>query len=146
MPKVQNSKTKQPRRTNKPPVVQAAVAAKRLAGDSKAKIARDLGLHRETVRVILDDAELDTLVKRGRSGVRQLIDKAVHVYDVHLDSLNHTVATRVLEGTGVLETSADRPAVTNSIKLVILNANNRPPRIPPSDNGHEPTNGDSSIQ
>lgn len=142
----QPHKPKPKRRTNKPASVQADVVARTLAGHSKRKISRDLGISHVTIATILSDSDLTRLIDEGKRSVHALIPKAVRAFDRQLDKDNAQVATRVLEGTGVLISAAERQPASTQIKLVILNANNRPPRIPPSDNGHEPTNGDSSIQ
>jgi len=118
--------------------------ARAIKGHSKRKISRDLGLARNTVRVILSDADLTRIVAEGKSGVHALIPKAVAAYDFHLGKKNHQVATRVLEGTGVLQTHREQPTQEQSIKVVILDSLMRPPRIAPT-NGELPANGNGNA-
>jgi hypothetical protein len=70
----------QKRKSNKPKAVQAAVIAKRVLGDSQRRIAKDLGISRSTVGVILSEAELDQFVQHGKSGLAELIPDAVTTY------------------------------------------------------------------
>jgi len=125
-------------------VVQAAVTARAIAGQSKRKIARDLKIARNTVTGILAESELNQLVQEGKTGVYSLIPLAVNTYRYHLGKKSHPVATRVLEGTGVLETQRDHPTQEQSIKVVILDSLMRPPRVAPT-NGELPANGNGNA-
>jgi transposase len=89
--------------SNKPPVVQAAVIAKSMNGDSKRQIAEDLGLGRNTVTAILEDAERNQLVLQGRDGIYQLIGKSVQALERAIDKGKTTEeAQLILRATGVL--------------------------------------------
>jgi len=68
------------RKSNKPPVVQAAVIAKRAAGSSINQIAKDLGINRRTVDTILDDAEVRNFVDRGKRKIFAACEAMADVY------------------------------------------------------------------
>lgn len=63
--------------TIKPPIVQAAVIAKHMLGESKTQIAEDLGMGRNTVTAILGDAELNQIVAQGKADIYRMIPEAV---------------------------------------------------------------------
>jgi len=65
--------------TNKPPQVQQAVIAKRLHGESKRKIARDLQMGRETVDRILSESQVEAAVAQGRSQLIEMVPKALQL-------------------------------------------------------------------
>ena len=71
---------KKKRKTNKAPAVQAAVAAKRASGQSKSQISRDLGISRNTVDVILSEAELSNFVERSKAVIFSALPKIAEVY------------------------------------------------------------------
>jgi len=71
--------------TNKPPQVQQAVIAKRLHGESKRKIARDLQMGRETVDRILSESQVEAAVAQGRSQLIEMVPKALQLIQRALD-------------------------------------------------------------
>lgn len=70
-----------PRRSNKAPAVKAAVLVQRANGTAKRKIARDLGLSRPTVDVIIKEADLDQQLSSGAILSAGLIPKAVEAVE-----------------------------------------------------------------
>ena len=90
--------------TNKSPVVQAAVLAKAMVGESKRQIAEDLGLGRNTVTGILGDTELNQLVLSGKTSIYRMIPEAVEGIRKAIKRGKTTEeAQLVLRSTGVLE-------------------------------------------
>lgn len=89
--------------TTKSPIVQAAVIAKHMLGESKAQIADDLGMSRLTVSKILTDAQIATLVNEGKSEVFRMIPEAVAGIRKAIKAGKTTEeAQLVLRSTGVL--------------------------------------------
>jgi len=68
------------RKSNKPKAVQAAVIAKRVLGESQRQIAKDLGISRSTVGVILSEAELGQLVERSKAVIFSALPKIAETY------------------------------------------------------------------
>ena len=99
--------------TIKSPVVQAAVIAKHMLGDSKSQIAEDLGMGRNTVTAILGDAELNRIVAQGKADIYRMIPEAVNGIRKAIKRGKTTEeAQLVLRSTGVLE-----PEQSNSPSL-----------------------------
>jgi hypothetical protein len=71
--------------TNKSPQVQQAVIAKRLQGDSKRKIARDLEMGRNTVDRILSESQVEAAVAQGRTQLVELVPKAIQLIPQAID-------------------------------------------------------------
>lgn len=88
--------------STKSQVTKTAVLAKAVLGESKSQIAEDLGITRDTVRRILDESELATLVAEGKTGVYQLIGKSIKAFEHALDKHKTAEATVILRATGVL--------------------------------------------
>ena len=68
------------RKSNKPKVVQAAVIAKRISGESQRQIAKDLGISRSTVGVILSEAELGQFIERSKAVIFSALPKIAETY------------------------------------------------------------------
>lgn len=71
--------------TNKSPQAQQAVIAKRLSGDSKRQIARDLGMGRNTVDRILSESQVEAAVAQGRTQLVELVPKAMQLIEKAID-------------------------------------------------------------
>lgn len=71
--------------TNKSPQAQQAVIAKRLHGDSKRQIARDLGMGRNTVDRILTESQVEAAVAQGRTQLVELVPKAIQLIHRAID-------------------------------------------------------------
>jgi hypothetical protein len=71
--------------TNKSPQSQQAVIAKRLRGDSKRQIARDLGMGRNTVDRILSESQVEAAVAQGRTQLVELVPRAIQVIAKAID-------------------------------------------------------------
>jgi hypothetical protein len=71
--------------TNKSPQVQQAVIAKRLNGESKRKIARDLEMGRNTVDRILSESQVEAAVAQGRTQLVELVPKAIQLIQRAID-------------------------------------------------------------
>jgi hypothetical protein len=71
--------------TNKSPQVQQAVIAKRLQGESKHKIARDLEMGRDTVDRIQNESQVEAAVAQGRTQLAELVPKAIQLIQRAID-------------------------------------------------------------
>lgn len=71
--------------TRKAPKVQQEVIAKRLQGESKRKIARDLQMGRDTVDRILSESQIEEAVAQGRSRLVELVPKAVQLIEAAIE-------------------------------------------------------------
>ena len=84
-------------------LVKSAVIAKYLLGESKSKIARELGISRPTVRNIIlksDIANLD-FVAEVKEAAKELSPEALEVVTGHLRNKSLKAALAILSGTGV---------------------------------------------
>jgi hypothetical protein len=88
-----------PRKSIKSPGTKALVIAKRVQGDSKRKIARDLNLPRVTVTSILDESNLDQQLTSGKLQSAGLISRAIGVIETRLRLNSENAAIKVLENT-----------------------------------------------
>ena len=80
-------------RSRKPQVVKMAVVAKSALGVSKAQTARELGISHDTMRRILSESELASLVDEGRRSLYECIPEAAQV----LASKGYPKAQKILE-------------------------------------------------
>jgi len=101
-----------------PQPVQARVIERHLDGASHRQIAKEEGLDRETVSRILSQGELKELRAQQQSQLQRLVSKALKVYEELLDSpdarLAAATATKILEGTGVMDGRGLQPAIDDS--------------------------------
>jgi len=71
--------------SRKAPQVQQAVIAKRLQGDSKRQIARDLDVNRRTVDRILSESQIEEAVAQGRSRLVEMVPKALQLIEIAIE-------------------------------------------------------------
>ena len=71
---------KKKHKSNKPQAIKTAVVARKVGGESNARISRELGISRNTVQRILSEAELSSLVAKGKGDLYELIPQAVKRY------------------------------------------------------------------
>lgn len=100
-------KDKKRRKTNKPVAVQAAVIAESMMGKSNSQISRDLEIHRDTVAVILSQAELGRLRNVGITRCHQMIESASDTMETAIKTGDIAASTTILKGTGVLKKAVD---------------------------------------
>ena len=109
--------------THKPEAVKQAVVSKRLQGDSKRKIARELQINRETVNNILDESQVEPALAQWRRDYLQLVPAALSVVKTVLLQHEDTkivdkdmlaTALQVLKGTGVHE---ERSRSRNDVRI-----------------------------
>lgn len=109
--------------THKPEAVKQAVVSKRLQGDSKRKIARELQINRETVNNILDESQVEPALAQWRRDYLQLVPAALNVIKTVLLKHEDTevvdkdmlaTALQVLKGTGVHE---ERSRSRNDVRI-----------------------------
>jgi Homeodomain-like domain len=107
----------------KPEAVKQAVVSKRLQGQSKRQIARDLDIHRETVDNILDESQVEAALAQWRRDYLQLVPAALKIVErmlgkaqdkASVDKDMFSAALQVLKGTGVHE---ERTRSQNTAKI-----------------------------
>ena len=105
--------------SSKPPAVKAAVALKRGEGKSKAQIAREMRIDRETVTRILAVPEISEALEASRSRCVAMLPKAERAVERRLSSGDGNLGLRFLEKSGVLSGPQDhkRPAMGQDISL-----------------------------
>ena len=91
-----------------PKTVQDRVIARKFAGQSNRKIARQLGLHHGTVGKILSQAEVQVMLNEHRQSAIELVPKAIKVCNYRLDRKDGKIAVEVLKGTQVFVTKQDQ--------------------------------------
>jgi hypothetical protein len=109
-------------KSEKPESVKQAVVAKRLQGESKRQISRDLGIHRETVDNILDESQVEASLAQWKRDYLALVPKALAIVTRMLDDAQTGpvdrdqlgAALQVLRGTGVHE---ERSRSQNNVKI-----------------------------
>lgn len=98
-----------------PQVVKTKVLAAHLNGESNSQIARDLDLSRPTVRKIIDQSEVASVVKEYQDRVvTELVPKAFTAVESDLDKKNGRIGLGVLNGTKVLNPG---PAVGTQVNV-----------------------------
>jgi len=117
----QPAKPKLPSKSTKPQAVKTAVIAKSLDGQPKRRIAKDLGITTNTVRSILKESQIDSLLEAGTIQCARLIPKSVEVINRRLDKDSETAAFRLLEGIGVLGPNATKQGSSPMHASVQLN-------------------------
>ncbi len=86
----------------KAPAVKAAVALKRGEGKSKAQIAREMKIDRETVTRILSEPEISEAIEASRSRCVAMLPKAERAVERQLEKGDGDLGLRLLEKSGVL--------------------------------------------
>lgn len=106
----------------KSPAVKAAVALKRGEGKSKAQIAREMRIDRETVTRILAEPEINEALEASRSRCVALLPKAEQAVERQLSSGDGNLGLRFLEKSGVLSGSQDRKQTRMSMDIHLQQA------------------------
>lgn len=88
-----------PRRSVKPPQLKAAVITRRVQNQSKRKIAKDLGITRNTVATILEESHIEQHLQAFQVESVGLVPASLQVYRDRLAKGSEFVATKVLENT-----------------------------------------------
>ena len=91
-----------PKKSNKAPAVKAAVLVSRANGTDKRKIARELGIARQTVESIISEANLDQQLASGRITCATLIPEAVSAIGVSLKKGDGELGRKFLNDMGVI--------------------------------------------
>lgn len=119
--------------SKKPEATKQAVVLKRLHGASKREIARDLGIHRQTVDTILDESQVEAALAQWRRDYLKLVPTALSVVQrflmdgslegLPIDKDIFSGALQVLKGTGVHE---ERTRARNDVRVTqdLTNATN----------------------
>lgn len=93
-------KTKyRPSHSIKAPSIKTAVISRRSQGQSKAQIAREIGISANTVNCIVEESGLDAILQDQGLQSAKLIPEALRVASVRLAKDSETMAIKVLENT-----------------------------------------------
>lgn len=93
-------KTKyRPAHSIKAPAVKTAVISRRTQGQTKAQIARELGIATNTVNGIIEESGLDKILSDQGLESAKLIPEALRVAHVRLAKDSESMAIKVLENT-----------------------------------------------
>jgi len=109
--------------STKPPPVKAGVIAQYTEGKSRAAIARDLKIDRQTVTRILGEPGVAEAIESSRERCIGLLPKAERAFEAALDAGDGQLALRFLEKSGVLVGAAEHqrpvdPRIQVAIKLL----------------------------
>lgn len=86
-----------PARSRKAPSVKAAVISARVQGISKLQIARDLGMSKNTVNTIIEEANLDQIMEDGRLQTFTRLPAALKTLDARLEKNSENAALWLLD-------------------------------------------------
>ena len=104
--------------------VQARVIERHLDGASNRQIAKEEGLDRDTVSRILSQRELVEMRAEQQSRLQCLASKALLVFEEALSSpdarLAVAIATKILEGTGVMDGRGLQGTIDDSIQREVM--------------------------
>jgi hypothetical protein len=102
------------KKSNKAPIIQAEVIARRANGESKLHIAHEMKLGYNTVGGIVEQNKVDELLADGRIGAARLIPKSLATVNHHLDRNSLTAALAILNPLVLSKDAAPRdPAIGN---------------------------------
>lgn len=83
--------------SRKPPAVRNEIVARRIAGQTKSQISRDLGVSINTVSSIIELSDVDKLMQDGRLGAMQRVPEALKTLDVRLEKNSESAALWLLD-------------------------------------------------
>ena len=122
-----------------PQPVQARVIERHLDGASNRQIAKEEGLDRETVSRILSQRELIEMRAEQQSHLQRLVSKALQVFEEALDSpdvrLAAAIATKILEGTAVMDGRGLQGTIDDSIQREVMRKTTVLPEFQQGPNG-----------
>jgi hypothetical protein len=113
------------------PEIQAKIIAQSIQGKRHVDIAREFGVHRNTVRNILCASGYTKIVEDGKTRALSMIPKSLDVMEKSLDKNNWKAADSILHGTGVLSTK-DTTSVQLPVQIVFdirIGSEDSPPTI-----------------
>lgn len=96
---ISREKYVKPRRSRKAPGIKAAVITRRVNNESKRKIAKDLGITRNTVATILEESHIEQHLQAYQHQSMELIPEALRVMRVRLQGNSENAAIKTLEST-----------------------------------------------
>jgi H2-forming N5,N10-methylenetetrahydromethanopterin dehydrogenase-like enzyme len=85
--------------SRKAPALKNNVIARRMAGEPKSKIARDLGMSVNTVASIIELSDIDKMLQSGQVESHRLIPKSISVVSNKLDVNDLDAAKFILSNT-----------------------------------------------
>lgn len=131
--------------STKPPAIKAKVIALYAEGQSKARIARKLGIDRETVTRILDEPEIKEAVEASRSRCIALLPKAEQAVERQLDEGDGDLALRLLEKSGVFAGEPHFSFHDDSQLQIAINTLLSPAALPAAPQAHLNGNGTAAL-
>jgi DNA-binding XRE family transcriptional regulator len=90
------------KRSRKPAAFKSAIVARIAAGHTKTRIAKDLGIARNTVRAIADETNIERELEAYRPDAVKLIPKAFQALEKSLDRGDGALGIRYLEDMAVI--------------------------------------------
>ena len=85
------------KRSIKPPAIQSEIIARRVSGQNKTRIARELGIAQNTVTSVLALNNVEAMFEDGRIGAMKRIPKALETLDVRLEKNSESAALWLLD-------------------------------------------------
>lgn len=84
-------------RSIKAPAVKTEIIARRVQGQSRTKIAKEMGIAPNTVSSIVALSNIDSMMEDGRLGAMKRLPKALDVLDVRLEKNSESAAIWLLD-------------------------------------------------
>ena len=110
---------RKPRKSTKPPAIKASVITRRVQGQSKRSIARDLHITANTVDTILEESQIDSHLESGQRLSVTLIPEAIRVAKHRLSQNSENMAIKVLENTIWPLNNVKRSGMADNIGLTV---------------------------
>jgi hypothetical protein len=110
------------RSSRKAPAIKTSVIVKRLQGQDKTSISRELGIARNTVTAILEENDVERIMQDGQSQTLRRVPAALDVLDVRLEKNSENAALWLLDKCfdGVKAGRAQDPGLTLAIQNLML--------------------------
>lgn len=85
------------RKSRKAPALKTAVTLKRLQGQDKTSISRDLGIARNTVTAILEENDVERIMQDGQIETLRRVPAALRTLDARLEKNSENAALWLLD-------------------------------------------------
>lgn len=110
------------RRSRKAPAIKAEVITRRIHGQSKRSISRDLQITANTVDTILEESHIEAHLKLGQQRTAGLVSSALDVIEKRLAQNSENAAIKLLDATiWPLQERAGRAKPDTILNLAISN-------------------------
>lgn len=116
--------------SRKSPAIKNEIVARRLMGQNKTQIARDLGIAKNTVSSVIELNDVDRMLEDGRIGTMQRVPEALKTLDVRLEKNSESAALWLLDkcfdNSKVQGNKMSADVVLNQTLNVLLKGNAEP--------------------